>query len=46
MPQLALNCQEFIKKERLYGFCDCKGFLRLKAQEQAKAEKAVEVTAN
>ncbi len=46
MPQLALNCHEFIKKEGLYGFCDCKGFLRLTAQEQAKAEKAIKVTAN
>ena len=46
MPQLALNCHEFIKKEGFTGFCDCKEFLRLTAQEQAKAEKALEVTAN
>lgn len=46
MPQLALNCHEFIKKEGFTGFCDCKGFLRLTAQEQAKAEKALKVTAN
>jgi hypothetical protein len=46
MPQLALNCHEFIKKEGVTGFCDCKGFLRLTAQEQAKAEKAIKVTAN
>ncbi|KPL24643.1 MAG: hypothetical protein AMJ75_03315 [Phycisphaerae bacterium SM1_79] len=34
------------KKRRFTGFCDCKGSLRLTAQEQAQAEKALEVTTN
>ena len=55
MPQLALNCHEFIKKEGLYGFCDCICLLRRKAQEQSikpvlseaeGAEVGLEVTAN